>query len=298
MTSLTLNGAGTALVTPFTRFGTLDLETWSRLVARQVEEGIDFIVPCGTTGEAVTLALDEYEAAISLAVSTVAGRVPVVAGAGSNSTEKTIETAKIAAQCGADAILVVGPYYNKPTQEGFYQHFRAVAEAVPLPMVIYNVPGRTGSNMSADTQLRIAELDTVIATKEASANFSQLMQILRDRPEGFAVLSGDDNLALAQIVLGADGVISVLSNEIPGEVRAMIRAALDGRFDEARRIHYRTLELSETNFIESSPIPVKAAMAMMGLLEEVYRLPLVPIGEKNRAILSAALRRLGLIAED
>lgn len=263
-----------------------------------MEEGIDFIVPCGTTGEAVTLALDEYEAAISLAVSTVAGRVPVVAGAGSNSTEKTIETAKIAAQCGADAILVVGPYYNKPTQEGFYQHFRAVAEAVPLPMVIYNVPGRTGSNMSADTQLRIAELDTVIATKEASANFSQLMQILRDRPEGFAVLSGDDNLALAQIALGADGVISVLSNEIPGEVRAMIRAALDGRFDEARRIHYRTLELSETNFIESSPIPVKAAMAMMGLLEEVYRLPLVPIGEKNRAILSAALRRLGLIAED
>lgn len=286
-------GVGTALITPFSKDGSVALDTMKALVERQITGGVDMLIPCGTTGEAVTLTNDEYEAVIATVVETANKRVKVVAGCGSNSTQKTIETGRLAQACGADALLVVGPYYNKPTQEGYYQHFKAVAEAVPLPIILYNVPGRTGGNITAETQVRIARIDNVVATKEASANFSQLMQILMERPSGFNVLSGDDNLVLAQIACGIDGVISVVSNEIPAEFSQMVHTALKGDFKKARELHYRYLELMEVNFIESNPIPVKAAMAMMGLIEERYRLPLVPIAPANKAALHAVLQKLG-----
>jgi len=295
MTTKQFSGVGTALVTPFQKGGALDLSRMKTLVERQVENGIDMLIPCGTTGEAVTLSNDEYERVIATVVEISAGRKTVIAGAGSNSTERTIQTARIAQACGADALLVVGPYYNKPTAEGFYQHFKAVAEAIPLPIVMYNVPGRTGSNISAETQLRIAQIENVVAVKEASANFSQVMHIIENKPDDFAVLSGDDNLALAQISLGMDGVISVVSNEIPKEFSDLVHAALDGRFDKAREAQYHLLALMEINFIESNPIPVKAAMAMMGLIEEVYRLPLVPMTEEKKEKLREVLVSLALL---
>lgn len=293
MKSNPYKGVGTALVTPFNKAGAVALDTMKTLVERQIAGGVDMLVPCGTTGEAVTLTSEEYEAVIATVVETANKRVMVVAGCGSNSTQKTIETGKIAQSCGADALLVVGPYYNKPTQEGYYQHFKAVAEAVPLPIILYNVPGRTGGNIAAETQVQIARIGNVVATKEASANFSQLMQILMERPSGFNVLSGDDNLVLAQIACGIDGVISVVSNEIPAEFSQMVHAALKGDFKKARELHFRYFELMEVNFIESNPIPVKAAMAMMGLIEERYRLPLVPISPANKAALHAVLQKLG-----
>lgn len=294
MTSNPFKGLGTALVTPFAEDGSVDLAKVKFLAERQVEGNVDMLVPCGTTGEAVTLTDDEYYSVVGAVVDAVAGRVPVVAGAGSNSTVKTISNCRLALEAGADALLVVGPYYNKPTQHGYVEHYKAIAEAVQAPIIIYNVPGRTGGNMSAATQLRIAEIDGVVATKEASGDLSQIMNILRHRPAGFHVLSGDDNLALAQIAVGADGVISVVSNELPGEFAALIHAALSGKIIDAQKMQYRLLRLMETNFIESSPIPVKTAMAMMGLIEEVFRLPMVPIQPDHRAILREALQELGL----
>ena len=295
MTSKMFSGLGTALITPFTADGALDLGRMAQLVDRQILGGVDFLVPCGTTGEAVTLSMEEYEAVVATTVSSAAGRVPVVAGAGSNDTKRAIENALVAKGCGANGLLVVGPYYNKPTQEGFYQHFKAVADAVPLPMVIYNVPGRTGSNITADTQLRIAEIDSVVATKEASGNLGQVMQIIARRHDGFAVLSGDDNLTLPMIALGADGVVSVVSNELPAEFAALVHASLHGDFVQARSMHYRLHELMDLNFIESSPIPVKTAMAMMGLIEEGFRLPMVPITSGNREKLQGVLRSMGIV---
>lgn len=296
MNSRKFSGVGTALVTPFAADGTVDLAAMRMLVERQITGGIDMLVPCGTTGEAVTLSDAEYESVVSTVVETAAGRVPVIAGAGSNSTARTIELALIARSAGADALLVVGPYYNKPTQEGFVQHYRAVTEAVQHPVVLYNVPGRTGSNMTAATQLRIAAMDWMVATKEASANFSQLMEIVQSKPVSFSVLSGDDNLVLAQTAVGIDGVISVVSNEVPGEFSVMVHAALDGDLARARTLHYRLLELMDVNFIESNPIPVKTALAMMGLIVEQFRLPLVPMGGGTKEKLRIALDRLGLLA--
>jgi 4-hydroxy-tetrahydrodipicolinate synthase len=289
-------GAGTALVTPFRADGSVDLATMRALVERQIAGGIDMLIPCGTTGEAVTLTSQEYEAVVSITVEVAARRVKVIAGAGSNSTAKSIETARIAKDCGADAVLVVGPYYNKPTQEGFYQHFKAVAEAVPIPMVIYNVPGRTGSNITAETQLLVAQIDNVAGTKEASGNLSQIMSIIAQRPESFSVLSGDDAVTLPLIAAGADGVISVVANELPGDFSKMVHDALAGDFTAARASHYRLLSLMEINFIESSPIPVKAAMAMMGLMEEAYRLPLVPPSAASREKIRAVLEAMGLFS--
>lgn len=289
-------GVGTALVTPFTGDGSVDTAALRRLLERQIAGGVDMLIPCGTTGEAATLSAVEYESVVGITVDTVAGRVPVIAGASSNDTRRCIETARIAQRCGADAVLVVGPYYNKPTQEGFFQHFKAVAEAVPLPMVIYNVPGRTGSNITAGTQVRIAGIDGVVATKEASGNISQIMRILERRPSGFSVLSGDDAVTLPLIAAGADGVISVVSNEVPDRFSAMVHAAMNGDFASARAAHYALLDLMEINFIESSPIPVKAAMAMMGLIEEVYRLPLVPPSDASRNALRGVLSGMGLLA--
>jgi 4-hydroxy-tetrahydrodipicolinate synthase len=295
MISLRNKGVGTALVTPFAPDGSVDLVTMRTLVRRQIDGGVDMLIPCGTTGEGVTLTESEYQHILQTVVSEAQRRVPVIAGAGSNSTATTIRNARLAAECGVDAVLIVGPYYNKPTQEGYYQHFRSIAEAVSMGIVLYNVPGRTSGNITAQTQLRLAEIDNIIGTKEASANFSQIMEILRSRPERFAVLSGDDNLVLAQLAVGLDGVISVVSNEIPQEFSEMVHAWMSGDQILARSIHYRFLKLMELNFIESNPIPVKTAMSMMGLVSEEFRLPLTRMGDGNKAQLRAELQELDLL---
>jgi 4-hydroxy-tetrahydrodipicolinate synthase len=296
-----LKGCATALVTPFTADGALDERRVSALARRQVAGGVRLLVPCGTTGESVTMSAAERDAVISLTVEAARGgrgeRARVIAGTGSNSTAATVEQSLRARAAGADAVLVVSPYYNKPTQEGLDRHFRAVAEAIaPLPVVLYNVPGRTGSNVSAATTLRLArEVKNIVAVKEASGNFAQFMEILRERPAGFLVLSGDDALTLPLIALGADGLISVASNEEPKLMSALVRHALAGNWDAARKLHYRLLPLMDVNFVESSPGPVKAAMASMGLLEEVLRLPLVPVTEATRARVREVLAQLGLL---
>jgi 4-hydroxy-tetrahydrodipicolinate synthase len=295
MISSILSGLGTALITPFNAEGAVDLSSIAALAERQVAGGVDFLVPCGTTGEAVTLSDDEYRAVLETVVRTVSGRVPVIAGAGTNATDHTIRKVQVAAECGVDAALIVAPYYNKPSQEGYFRHFEAVAQASPLPVVIYNVPGRTGGNMTAATQLRIARLEKIIATKEASGDLSQIMHIVAERPKGFMVFSGDDNLALPHIAAGCDGLISVVSNELPAETAMMIHSALAGDFAEARTMHYRLLGLMEANFIEPNPGPVKCAMAFMGLIEERYRLPLVPLTEENRMFLRTKLKALGIV---
>ena len=292
-----MRACATALITPFKAGGEVDLERFSALVERQIAGGVRVLVPCGTTGESVTMTEEEDETVIKQTVEVARGRARVVAGTGSNSTASAIEYSRRARKVGADAVLVVAPYYNKPTQEGLYQHFRAVAEAVEsLPVVIYNVPGRTSSNISAETTLRLArEVENIVATKEASGNLSQIMAILRARPENFRVLSGDDAMTLALVALGADGLVSVASNETPELMSQMVEAALAGEWERARQLHYRLLPLMEANFIESSPGPVKAAMAMMGLIEENLRLPLVPVEEKSRARLRETLDELGLL---
>ena len=295
MTLPKLDGVGTALVTPFRADGQVDYDAVRRLAQRQIDNGVDMLVPCGTTGEAVTLEETEFRRVLEIVVETADGRVPVIAGAGSNSTSVAVRPARIAASCGVDAVLIVGPYYNKPTQEGYVQHFTAVADAVDCGVVLYNVPGRTGGNIAAETQLRLAEHGNIIATKEASANFSQIYDIIRGRPEGFAVLSGDDDLVLAQLAIGMDGVISVAANEVPSEFADMVHLARQGDFDRAAEIHYRLVDLLRGNFIESNPIPVKTAMAMMGLLEERFRLPLVPMQPQNRETLQNILRPLDLL---
>ncbi|NOY05473.1 MAG: 4-hydroxy-tetrahydrodipicolinate synthase [Chlorobi bacterium] len=295
MTSNPYKGVGTALVTPFTKTGEVDHEALKRLVKRQLDGGVDMLVPCGTTGEAVTLSLSEYEDVLRTVVEAVDKRIPVVAGAGSNSTDRTIKYARAAQSCGVDALLIVGPYYNKPTQEGFVRHYRAVADAVDLPIIIYNVPGRTGSNMTAETQLRIAELDSVVATKEASGDLGQVMEIIRNKDVSFHVLSGDDSLTLPLIALGGNGVISVIANEIPDEFCEMVRAAMEGYWNEARRIHYKLLDLMNANFLESNPIPVKTALAKMGLITDAVRLPLTSMRQENREKLRAVLTQLDLL---
>ncbi len=289
-------GAGTALVTPFTSEGALDEKALRRLVMRQVEEGIDVLIPCGTTGESVTMNAAEQRRAIEVTIEEAAGRVPVLAGAGSNDTRATIERAKAAQASGADAVLIVGPYYNKPTAEGFYRHFAAVAEAISIPVVFYNVPGRTGSNIDAKTQIRLAGHPNIVAVKEASGNLVQIMEVIRDAPSNFEVLSGDDAMTLAVIAAGGKGVISVVANQIPRAMHELVAAALRGDFAEARRIHYKYLRLMNLNFIESSPIPVKASLALMGLCGEHYRLPMCPPSDATRETLKQELSSLGLLA--
>jgi 4-hydroxy-tetrahydrodipicolinate synthase len=293
-----LRGCATALVTPFTADGAIDEEALTRLIEYQLSGGVKLLVPCGTTGESATMTEEEDQRVIKRAIELARGRARVIAGTGSNSTATAIENSKIAEDLGADAVLVVAPYYNKPTQQGLYAHFRAVAEGVDLPIVIYNVPGRTSCNISADTTLRLArDCENIVAVKEASGNMSQIMEILRDRPAGFRVLSGDDALTFPMIALGADGLISVASNEAPELMARMVALALDKKWDEARELHYRLLPLMDVNFIESSPGPVKAGLAMMNLIGENYRLPLVPIQEKSRAQLRVVLAELGLLKE-
>lgn len=288
-------GAGTALVTPFTRDGSLDEAALRRLVRRQVEARIDVLVPCGTTGESVTMTAEEQKRVVAITLEESGGKVPVLAGAGSNDTRTATERAKAMAALGAHGILSVAPYYNKPTAEGFYRHFSTVADAVGVPVVFYNVPGRTGSNIDARTQLRLAGHQNIAAVKEASGNMAQVMEILRDRPEGFEVLSGDDANTVPIMALGGEGVISVAANQVPGPMKELVAACARGDFAEGRRIHYRLLKLMSLNFVESNPIPVKASLALLGLCEESYRLPMCPPTEATREALRAALGELGML---
>ena len=292
-----MRGCATALVTPFKSDGSIDEARMRALVDRQINGGVKLLVPCGTTGESATMTEAEDAQVIGTTIDVARGRAKVIAGAGRNSTASAIEYSKRAQDLGADAVLQVAPWYNKPTQEGLYAHFRAIAEAVPqTPIMLYNVPGRTSSNIAAPTTLKLArDCENIVAIKEASGNLSQIMEILRERPRGFSVLSGDDAVTLPLIALGAEGIVSVASNEIPDLMSQMTNLALAGKWDEARAIHYRILPLMEINFIESSPGPVKAAMSMMGLLEENFRLPLVPITEKSRVKIREVIAELGLI---
>ena len=292
-----LRGCGTALVTPFTAAGAVDEKRFRALVERQIAAGVRLLVPCGTTGEAATLTASEHEQVIALTVEAARGRAKVLAGAGSNATAATVDRARAARAAGADALLLVAPYYNKPTQPGLVAHFRAVAQAVgDTPIVLYNVPGRTASNLAAATTLALArEVENIVGVKEASGDLAQIMAILRDRPAGFRVLSGDDAVTLPLIALGADGIVSVVSNEAPDLMANLAESALRGEWEAARELHYRLLPLMEANFLESNPGPVKAALAAMGLLEEHFRLPLVPVQEQTRARVRAVLGALGLL---
>jgi 4-hydroxy-tetrahydrodipicolinate synthase len=291
-----LRGCGTALVTPFSQDGAVDENALRNLVTWQVESGIDFLIPCGTTGETPTLNHDEWLRVIDLTIEVVAGRVPIVAGATSNSTQEAVAKAKeVSARPGVDAILTASPYYNKPTQEGQYRHFRAIAEAVDKPVIVYNVPGRTAANLEPATLARLTEVPNITGVKEASGNMTQIAEVLNLVPETFTVLSGDDAVTLPVIALGGVGVISVASNEIPREMAEMARAALNNDWQTARTLHRKYLPLMQANFIESSPLPVKAVLAMMGKIEEVYRLPLLPMRRDTRSKLQKIATDAGLI---
>jgi len=292
-----MRGCATALVTPFKADGAIDEDRLRALVERQIAGGVELLVPCGTTGESATMTEEEDQRVIAITVEVAKGRARVIAGAGSNSTASAIEYSRRARDLGADAMLQVAPWYNKPTQEGLYAHFHAIAEAIPeTPIMLYNVPGRTSSNIAAQTTLRLArDCENIVAIKEASGNLSQIMEILRERPANFSLLSGDDAVTLPLIALGGEGIVSVAANEIPDLMSRLTNLALDGNWAEARALHYRILPLMEINFIESSPGPVKAAMAMIGLLEENFRLPLVPVTDKSRARIREVLAELGLL---
>jgi 4-hydroxy-tetrahydrodipicolinate synthase len=291
-------GCGTALVTPFRQDGSVDETALRSLVAWQVESGIDFLVPCGTTGETPTLSHEEWLQVIGITVEVVAGRCPIVAGATSNSTQDAVNKAKeLAGLPGVDGILTASPYYNKPTQEGQYRHFRAIAEAVDKPILLYNVPGRTGANIEPGTLARLAEVPNIAGVKEASGNINQMAEVCNLVPESFAVLSGDDAVTLPLIALGGVGLISVASNEIPREMADMNRAALSNDWETARRIHRTYLPLMLANFIESNPLPVKAVLAMMGKIEEVYRLPMLPMRRDTRSKLQKIVADAGLISK-
>ena len=292
-----MTGCATALVTPFKRDGSIDDAVFKKLVERQVKGGVKLLVPCGTTGENVTMEADERLQVIRMTVEiTKRLKARVIAGTGSNNTAATIDFTRKAREAGADAALVVAPYYNKPTQEGMFAHFSEIAKSVKgFPIMLYNVPSRTASNISAATTLRLAEkFDNIVATKEASGNLSQVMEIIRDRPKNFKVFSGDDATTLPLISLGADGLVSVCSNEIPKEPAKMDEHALNGSFHFARKIHYKLLALREANFIEASPAPCKFVMKEMGLLEETLRLPLVAVNNNAAAKLKSVMKEIGI----
>jgi 4-hydroxy-tetrahydrodipicolinate synthase len=288
-------GCGTALVTPFTRTGSLDEAAVRRLGRRQVDAGIHFLVPVGTTGESPTLTLAERVRIVELLVDEVRGQVPILAGAGGYDTNEVIHAAAEMKAAGADGLLSVTPYYNKPTQEGLYQHYRALAESTALPIILYNVPGRTSCNMEPSTVTRLATIANIVGIKEASGNMAQICEVCRSVPPEFIVVSGDDVMTVPMMAVGARGVISVASNQIPAEMSQMVEAAERGDFAAARVIHERIMPLMQINFIESSPGPVKSAMATMGLLEETYRLPLVPPRPESKERINRVLKELGLL---
>jgi 4-hydroxy-tetrahydrodipicolinate synthase len=288
-------GAGTALVTPFTKSGELDEQAVRRLGRRQIDNGIHFLVPVGTTGENPTLELSERIRMVEILVDEARGQVPVLAGCGGYDTKEIVHLAKDMQKAGANGLLSVTPYYNKPTQEGIVQHFKAIADATPLPIILYNIAGRTGVNIETATVVRLAQIPTIIGVKEASGSLSQMCDVLHATPEDFIVLSGDDALTLPLMAVGGRGVISVVSNEIPREMAQMVEAAERNDFAAARAIHSRILPLMQVNFVESNPGPVKAAMAAMGLVEEVFRLPMVPPKPESKAKIDAVLKELGLL---
>ena len=290
-------GCGTALVTPFRKDGSLDESTLRSLVKRQIDQGINFLVPCGTTGESPTLTHEEHLRVVEITLAEAKGRVPVLAGAGGYNTAEVIELAKELKSMGADGILSVTPYYNKPTQEGLYQHFKAIASAVKLPLIVYSVQGRTGVNVEPATLKRLAEVDYISGVKEASGNIGQMAAVVQQVPSSFAVLSGDDAITIPLIALGGRGIISVVSNEIPREMTALAQHALAGDFRASRDVQRKYFPLMEVNFVESNPIPVKAAMALMGLLEPVWRLPMCAPGPANQAKIEKVLETLGLLAD-
>lgn len=293
---LNLRGCGTALVTPFKSDGSIDEKALRELVEWQVESKIDFLVPCGTTGETPTLSHDEWLHVIDITIEVVNGRLPIVAGATSNSTREAVSKAKeVASRKGVDAILSASPYYNKPTQEGQYQHFKAIAEAVDKPIMLYNVPGRTAVNIEVATLVRLAELKNIVAVKEASGSITQIAEVCASVPAGFSVLSGDDAITLPVISLGGVGIVSVASNEIPREMAEMTRAALANDWEKARSLQKKFLPLMQANFLESNPGPAKAVLAMMGRIEENYRLPMVPVKKETKAKLEKIASEVGLL---
>jgi len=290
-----LNACGTALVTPFKDDLSIDEDALRRFVEFQISEGIDFLVPCGTTGESPTLSDVEHRRVVEIVVEEARGRVPVIAGAGGNNTSHVIKLARECERLGVDGLLSVTPYYNKPTQEGLYQHYKAIAEATRLPIILYNVPPRTNVNIVPDTIVRLAEIPNIVGVKEASGDISQIAEIITRVPAEFKVLSGDDSMTLPLIAVGGVGLISVASNEAPSKMAALTRACLDNNWDEARRLNRELFPLMKANFIEASPGPVKAALAMMGKIKEMYRLPIVPVKPETREKLRAVLVDLKLI---
>lgn len=284
-----LRGCGTAIVTPFRRDETIDEAALKRLIEYQIEGGVDFLVACGTTGESVTMTEDEQARVVQLTIETVKGRIPVVAGAGGYNTREVIEKIERYATLGADAILSVTPYYNKPTQEGLFQHYRAIAESSALPIILYNVPGRTGCNLEPALVARLAEFETIVGIKEASGNISQIGEIASLVDDSFLIFAGDDSVVLPVAALGGVGVISVASNLLPRDVSRLTHASVDGRLEEARALYRQLTPIFKAMFIESNPGPVKAALAMIGLIEEVYRLPMVPLSPANRAALEKVI---------
>jgi len=288
-------GCGTALVTPFTSSGAVDEAAVRRLARRQIDAGIHFLVPCGTTGEVPTLTPGERRRVVEIVVEEARGRVPVLAGAGGYDTREVVEAARAMQEAGAGGLLSVTPYYNKPTPDGLFRHYQAIAEATPLPIVVYNVPGRTGCNVDPATLARLATIPRLVGVKEASGNMTQICEVLQAVPADFLVLSGDDALTLPAMAVGARGLISVASNEAPGEMARLVEAAERNDFAAAREMHARLLPLMLVNFAESNPIPVKAAMAQMGLLEETYRLPMVPPRAETREKLRRVLAAVGLL---
>jgi len=289
-----ITGCGTALITPFSADGSVDEGSLRRLVRRQIEAGINFLVPCGTTGESPTLSRREHLRVVEITLEEAKGKVPVLGGAGGYNTAEVIELAGELRHLGVDGILSVTPYYNKPTQEGLYQHFKAIATAVPLPMVVYSVQSRTGVNVEPGTLKRLAEIENIVGVKEASGNISQMASVVHQVPDSFNVLSGDDSITIPLIALGGRGVISVVSNEIPAEMTRLTQLAMAGDLAGARALQRTWLPLMEVNFVESNPIPVKAAMAMMGLCEPVWRLPMTAPSAQNQGKIEAVLKSVGL----
>ncbi len=292
-----LRGVGVALITPFHEDGSLDIDGFEAHAARVVDGGVHCLVPCGTTGESATMTDAEQVEVIRAAVRVADGRVPVMAGAGANNTAVAVRRAEAAREAGADAVMSVGPYYNKPPQEGLYQHFAAVAEAAGVPVIAYNVPGRTASNILPDTILRLAEIDNIVGVKEASGDLAQITTLLVKRPDGFLVLAGDDEMALPVIALGGDGVVSVAGNEVPDGMAALVTAALSGDFDTAREHHHRLVDLMRVNFVETNPVPVKTAVELLGHGTAHFRLPLVPMTGPGRERLRQVLVRTGLLGD-
>jgi 4-hydroxy-tetrahydrodipicolinate synthase len=289
-----LHGCGTALVTPFTQQGAVDFPALRALVDWQIAEGIDFLVPCGSTGEAQTLNDSERERVVAAVVEVAANRVPVMAGATSNDTARAVDEAQRMCRLGADFILSATPYYNKPTPEGLYRHFSAVADAATRPVCLYNVPGRTAVNLTPELALRLAGHPNILGIKEASGDLRQIMRVLELRPEGFSVFAGDDWLTLPVIAAGGDGLISVTSNEVPAAMTALVHLLLSGNIDNARSLHYRLLPLMDANFLETNPAPAKAALSCMGRIQNVLRLPLVPVTQETMASLRTALQQTGV----